>query len=178
MADAVVIPGSRFGSGAPLPMYVGDVAEYRGGTVRRFDWVEPVPAALREVSAQKWVCDQIRPVLDGMGAQPLLIGKSLGSYAAVLAAERSLPAVWLTPILTAPWVAEALGRATAPFLLIGGTADKAWDRDVARRLSPYVVEVPAADDGMYVPGPLTDTIAVLARIVVAVDEFLDEIGWP
>jgi pimeloyl-ACP methyl ester carboxylesterase len=117
-------------------------------------------------------------VLDGMGAQPLLIGKSLGSYASGLAADRSLPAVWLTPILTVPWVAEALGRATAPFLLIGGTADKAWDRDLARRLSPYVVEVPAADHGMYVPGPLTDTIAVLARIVVAVDEFLDEIGWP
>ena len=178
MADAVVIPGRTFGSGAPLPMYVGDVAEYRGGVVRRFDWTVPVPADLGGVSAQSWVCDQVRPVLDEMGAQPLLIGKSLGSFASALAAERSLPAVWLTPVLTAPWVAEALARATAPFLLIGGTADKVWDRALARRLSPHVVEVPAADHGMYVPGPLTDTIAVLARIVVAVDEFLDEIGWP
>ncbi|MDY7090718.1 MAG: hypothetical protein SYR96_37215 [Actinomycetota bacterium] len=81
-------------------------------------------------------------------------------------------------MLTVPWVPAALHRATAPFLLVGGTADKLWDRTLARRLTPYVVEVPAADHGMFVPGPLTDTIAVLARIVVAIDEFLDEIGWP
>ncbi|WP_307834412.1 alpha/beta hydrolase [Paractinoplanes lichenicola] len=117
-------------------------------------------------------------MLDGLAGQPLLIGKSLGSFAAGLAAERSLPAVWLTPILSVPWVPAALERATAPFLLVGGTADKFWDRALARRLSPYVVEVPAADHGMFVPGPLTDTIAVLARVVVAIDEFLDEIGWP
>jgi pimeloyl-ACP methyl ester carboxylesterase len=121
---------------------------------------------------------QVDPVLAGLPGQPLLIGMSLGSFAAVLAAERSLPAVWLTPILSAAEVPAALERATAPFLLVGGSADPLWDRAAARRLSPYVVEVPAANHGMYVPGPLTDTIAVLARIVVAVEEFLDEVGWP
>ncbi|MEU7847240.1 hypothetical protein AB0B74_26595 [Micromonospora parva] len=35
-----------------------------------------------------------------------------------------------------------------------------------------------ADHGMYVPGPLTGSIAVLSRVVVAVEEFLDAIGWP
>src|SRR5262245_30981432 len=33
----------------------------------------------------------------------------------------------------------------------------------------------ATDHGMYVPGPLTDSIAVLARVVVAAEEFLDAI---
>ena len=81
-------------------------------------------------------------------------------------------------LATLPWVADALGRATAPFLLVGGTADKLWDGDTARRLSPHVLEVEGADHGMYVPGPLTDSIAVLSRVVVAVEEFLDAIGWP
>ena len=53
----------------------------------------------------------------------VLIGKSLGTYAAALAAERGLPAIWLTPLLTSDWVVDGLRRSTAPFLLVGGTAD-------------------------------------------------------
>jgi hypothetical protein len=116
-------------------------------------------------------------VQSGTGT-PLLIGKSLGTMAASLAADRSLPAVWLTPVLTVPWVIAGLERATAPCLLVGGTADKLWDGALARRLTPHVFEVDGADHGMYVPGPLTDSIAVLARVVTAVEEFLDAIGWP
>ncbi|MBM2616129.1 alpha/beta hydrolase [Actinoplanes sp. LDG1-06] len=178
MADAVVIPGGRNGSSAGLLEYAGDVPHFRGATVHRHDWVGERPRELFEPAVESWVCSEVAPVLDGLGGQPLLIGKSLGSFAAGLAAERSLPAVWLTPVLTVPWVPAALGRATAPFLLVGGTADPLWDRALAQELSPYVVEVPAANHGMYVPGPLTDTIAVLARVVVAIDEFLDDIGWP
>jgi hypothetical protein len=86
--------------------------------------------------------------------------------------------VWLTPLLTVSWVAAALDRATAPFLLVGGTADAYWDGALARRLSPHVLEVEGADHGMYVPGPLTDSIAVLGGVVVAVAAFLDAIDWP
>jgi hypothetical protein len=37
--------------------------------------------------------------------RPLLIGKSLASRTAGLAADRTLPAVWFTPLLSEPWVA-------------------------------------------------------------------------
>jgi pimeloyl-ACP methyl ester carboxylesterase len=124
------------------------------------------------------VRDEVSPLLDAVGDCPLLIGKSLGTNAALLAAERRLPAVWLTPILTVPWVTAALGRATVPFLLVGGTADAMWNGVLARRLSPYVLEVEGADHGMYVPGPLTDSITVLGRVVTAVEDFLDMINWP
>ncbi|SCE96387.1 Alpha/beta hydrolase family protein [Micromonospora coriariae] len=177
MADAVVIPGRMFGPGAPLLMYAGDVAEQRGATVHRHAWSEE-PARPDAPEIEGWVRGQIAPLIDAVGGRTLLIAKSLGTNAAAIAAERSLPAVWLTPVLTLPWVVEALSRATAPFLLVGGTADKLWDGDTARRLSPHVLEVPEADHGMYVPGPLTESIAVLSRVVVAVDEFLDGIGWP
>jgi hypothetical protein len=127
---------------------------------------------------ESWVSGEVTPLLDGLGGRPLLIAKSLGTNAAALAAERSLPAVWLTPVLNAPWIVAALGRATAPFLLVGGTADAMWSGAVARRLSPYVLEVEGADHGMCLPGPMTASIAVLGRVVVAVDEFLDVIDWP
>ena len=177
MADAIVLPGRRGGAAAPLPMYAGDVAEQRGATVHRHEWTgEPSP--MFEPAIEAWVRAQATPVLDGLAGRPLLIGKSLGSNAACLAADRDLPAIWLTPVLTVPWIPAALARAGAPFLLVGGTADPYWDGPLAHRLSPHVLEVPAADHGMYVPGPLIDSIAVLARIVVAVGEFLDAIRWP
>ncbi|RLP89495.1 alpha/beta hydrolase [Micromonospora sp. BL4] len=158
-------------------MYAGDVAEQRGAAVHRHSWSEE-PARPDAPEIESWVLGQTAPLIEAVGGRPLLIAKSLGTNAAAIAAERSLPAVWLTPVLTLPWVVEALSRATAPFLLVGGTADKLWDGDAARRLSPHVLEVPAADHGMYVPGPLTESIAVLSRVVVAMEEFLDEIGWP
>jgi hypothetical protein len=53
-----------------------------------------------------------------------------------------------------------------------------WDSALAHRLTPHVLEVEEADHGLYVPGPLTASIEVLSRMVVAVEEFLDAIGWP
>lgn len=177
MPDAVVIPGRLYGPGSPLPMYAGDVAERRGATLHRHEWSERPPDP-SQPQIERWVSDQVTPVLDRLGGRPLLIGKSLGTNAAALAADRSLPAVWLTPLLTVPWVAAALGRATAPFMLVGGTADEVWDGALARRLTPHVFEVADADHGMYVPGPLTDSVTVLGDVVVAVDDFLAAIGWP
>jgi hypothetical protein len=177
MAEALVIPGGMFGPAAGLLMYVGEVAARRGAKVHRYswskDWPDPTDPAIED-----WVRGEVAPVLDALGGSPLLVAKSLGTDAAVLAAERSLPAVWLTPRLILPWVAAALGRASAPFLLVGGTSDQAWDGALARRLTPHVLEVDNADHGMYVPGPLTNSIAVLADVVVAVDRFLDVIDWP
>jgi hypothetical protein len=175
--DALVIPGRLFGPAAPLLMYAGDVAERRGATVHRHSWTSSAPEEL-EPRRLEWVRDEISPVLARLDGAPLLIGKSLGSLAAPLAAERSLPAIWLTPLLTVPWASAALDRASAPFLLVGGTADSVWDGALARRLTRHVLEIDDADHGMYVPGPLTDSVAVLSRVVGAVEEFLDAIGWP
>ncbi|MGV9804901.1 alpha/beta hydrolase [Micromonospora chersina] len=177
MADALVIPGGMFGPGAPLLMYAGDVAEQRGATVHRYSWSQEFPKP-DQPEIESWVGREVTPLIHTVGGRPLLIAKSLGTNAAAVAAERSLPAVWLTPLLTLPWVADALSRATAPFLLVGGTADKVWDGEAARRLSPHLLEIEGADHGMYVPGPLTESIAVLSRVVVAVEEFLDAIDWP
>jgi len=178
MADAIVLPGRIFGPAAGMLMYAGEIANRRGATLHRHSWSGEPPTP-SEPETERWVCDEVVPLLDALGGSPLLIAKSLGTNAASLAAERSLPAVWLTPLLTSPWVAAALGRATAPFLLVGGTADDTyWDGVLARRLSPYVVEVEGADHGLYVPGQLTRSIAVLGDVVDAVETFLDAAGWP
>jgi len=77
-----------------------------------------------------------------------------------------------------PSVTAALSRATAPFLLVGGTADTWWHAEAARRLSPYLLQVDGADHGMFVPGAITNSIAVLSSIVATANTFFDAIGWP
>ncbi|GIF22279.1 pimeloyl-ACP methyl ester carboxylesterase [Actinoplanes tereljensis] len=178
--DVVVLPGRMGGTLSPLPLYTADLAESRGATVHRHDWVSTPPGIpeIYEPATVEWVRAEVTPLLDKLGGRPLLIGKSLGTNAAALAAERDLPAIWLTPLLQLPHVVAALERATAPFLLIGGTDDRAWNGDTARRLTPHVFEVPDADHGMYVPGPVTASIAILSQVVEAAAEFCDEISWP
>ncbi len=64
------------------------------------------------------------PPPSALGMSPEIIGKSLGSYAARIAVDQAAPAGWLTPLLHDATVVDALRAATAPFLLIGGTADR------------------------------------------------------
>jgi hypothetical protein len=82
------------------------------------------------------------------GGERLVIGKSLGTLAAGLVAERGWRAVWLTPLLNHPPFVELLRARTAPALLVGGTNDPAWDGALARELSGDVLELEGADHGL------------------------------
>jgi hypothetical protein len=58
MADAVVVPGGRFGPAAGLLLYAGSVADRRGATVHRHSWSrEPMDPFEREVEG--WVCAEL-----------------------------------------------------------------------------------------------------------------------
>lgn len=167
-----------FGPFAPLLMYSSDAAERRGAQIVPVSWSRPDdPPRLAVEERGPWVLEELKPFLDGIEPS-LLIGKSLGTHAAALAADLRVPAVWLTPVLTSPWVVDALRRSTAPYLLVGGDADQLWDPALARELTPHVLEVPGADHGMYVPGPLAASTAVLGEVATAVERFLDELVWP
>jgi hypothetical protein len=48
----------------------------------------------------------------------------------------------------------------------------------AHRLSPHVLEIESADHGMFVPGPIQNSIAGLTPVVAAINDFLDAINWP
>ncbi len=178
---AVIVPGRLFGPYAPLTFYAAWAAQTRGATVEYLDWQPPAwldPAADPSVH-QAWVLEQVTPAVDRAGGAPVLVGKSLGTFAAALAAARDLPAIWYTPLLHEEPVVSSLRASTAPFLLIGGTADRpAWDGDLARSLTPYVCEIPGADHGLFVPQGLAASAAVLGEVTTAVERFLDDVVWP
>jgi hypothetical protein len=176
MADrvAVVAPGGGYGADEPLLMFSAVAARRRGGTVRRLAWDFPLAG-----DPQSLVSAAVAAALDeGDYGAAVVFGKSLGSLAAPVVAERGLTAVWFTPLLTNPDVVAGLRHAEGPFLVAGGTADEYWDGRVARSLTPHVVEVEGADHGMFVPGGLAASAAVLGDLMTAVERFLDEVAWP
>jgi len=96
--------------------YARLAVERRGAQARVISWSPPH----LEDSAEQVACVRAR-VLEVLGADSgLLVGKSLGSLAAGLAAERDLPAVWLTRLLHRPEVANAIAAARHPPLPVGG----------------------------------------------------------
>lgn len=186
---AVLIPGGRYTVDAPLLFFSNVVADARQAYVESMRWSPPAldqTAQRRWFSspeAETWACAQVSDALERVSkhvpdAAPVLIGKSLASCATPVAADRNLPAVWFTPLLTVPGTVAALRRTTAPFLLVGGTADNAWDGRLARELTPHVLEIPGADHTLEVPGrPLAVTLAAHGQAMTALEEFLDREVW-
>lgn len=174
----MLVPGARYSVDGPLLMYAGIAVQRRGGTAHGISWV--VPGFSDDEEERAWVVAQVRTAVSQAsaiaGAPPLVIAKSLGTLAAPVAAEWGLAAIWLTPLLSDRAVVAALGRAERPCLLVGGTDDESWDGAIARSITPHVLEVQGADHGMLVPGGLSESAAVLGRVMTAVEQFLDR-AW-
>lgn len=173
---AILIPGSGYTTQAPLLFFCGMALRRRDLPVHPIEWA--VPSALDSMTRQSFVAERVQPVLAVAGRRPLLVAKSLGSYAAPLAAQRGLPAIWLTPLLGEEAVVAALRAGSAPMLLVGGTADPLWDGPLARELTPHVYEVPDGDHSLMVPGSLADSARILGEAIAAVERFLDDVVMP
>lgn len=171
--DVLVVPGRMYGPHAGMLLYAASAAQDREALIRTMTWPDGPPLP-DDPAAGGWVCSRVD---EHLGQASLVIGKSLATLATPLVADRGVPAIWLTPLLTLDWVVDGLRRATAPCLLVGGTADSAWDGAIARRHSPYVLEVEGADHGMRVPGPLAGSTEVLGRMLTAIEQFLDDVAW-
>jgi len=134
----------------------------------------------RSVDATAWTRERAEAALAAAGTPRtiLLVAKSLTTRAASLAADRSLPAIWLTPLLDDEESLVALRRRTAPALLVGGTADPTWDGALARTLSDAVLELPEADHGFGGPTGIASLLGNFALLTHAVDEFAARIERP
>jgi hypothetical protein len=168
--QAVLIPGRGYTVREPLFAYVAELLRRRRLTAHGIEW--EMPQDLSAAERGPWVQRQAAAAIDERTG--LLVGKSLGTLAAPLATERRLPAVWLTPLLRYPGLAEALERSEAPFLLVGGTADPSWDAATARRLTPNVLEIPEGDHSLLVPGPMARSAATLGQVCTAIEHFIED----
>jgi hypothetical protein len=173
VGTAVVVPGRGYPPVAPLTFFAGFALLQHGWSVRQVWWDPPAHESDEQTAA--WVRSQVEPALPD-GGRVLLVAKSLGTYAAPLAAERGYQAVWLTPVLQVPLLVEAIAANPARQLLVGGTADDiAWDREIARDLAARgcdVLEVPGADHAMMAPGDVVRGVEAHVEVIRALDSFL------
>jgi hypothetical protein len=176
IGTAVVIPGRGYPPAAPLLFFAGFALLQHGWSVRQVWWDPPAHESDEQTTA--WVKHRVEEALPD-GGRVLLVAKSLGTYAAPLAAERGLEAVWFTPLLQVPPLVDAIAANPARRLLVGGTADElAWRPDVARSLAAQgcdVCELPGADHALMTPGDTVRGVEVHAEAARALDRFLSDL---
>jgi hypothetical protein len=128
----------------------------------------------RREDPTSWVVDRAEAAIAAAGSpdRVLVVSKSLSTRASGLVADKGYPAVWLTPLLDDEESVAGLRRRRAPALLVGGTADPAWDGALARTLSDQVLELEEVDHGFGIHGDdPRNTLDNLKRVVKAVADF-------
>jgi hypothetical protein len=173
---ATLLPGRAYGPQAPLLHYTRFLLRHRGFAVRTVRWervpeLDPTdPAGIAAVAGAVLV--------DADPARDVVVGKSLGSLALPVAAERGLRGVWFTPLLAVEAVRRAAAKAGDSALLIGGTSDPYWDGAAATATGAAVFEVPGVDHSLERPGDLDGTLAALAAVLSRVAAHLDAVSAP
>jgi hypothetical protein len=164
---AVILPGIRYFSQAPLLWFAREVAQGHGWSVVEVDDRAPADAEPFE-----WMLSQAERALDAASgaATVAVIGKSLGSIAATL---HDGPAAWLTPLLTRPEIVEALRATSAPTLLVGSPADPSWgDGTVPDNPALDVLELPGLDHSLQVSESPSSSLDALRTVTLRVSSWL------
>ncbi len=176
---ALLLPGLNYSAERPLLHFARAVFVKHGWTTRDVRWPERPPQ--REgrdlhvwfACLGSFVQAHVSQILKQETAPNIaLVGKSMGAFAVALAADRSLPGIWLTPVLRDSQLPVDLRRTAAPFLLVGGTADPSWDPEVARSFGQPVYEANGADHGMETANDPVNSADVLRQVTIAMDKFV------
>jgi len=122
LRHVIVVPGRNMGPYIPQLLFPTFAAIRRGAAPSPIEWVDVETVdGLDGSEIPMWVSAQIDSAFAGVNSDStVVIGKSLGSHAALATARLGLPAIWVTPLLMNTFVLDALSRSTAPSLLVGG----------------------------------------------------------
>lgn len=168
---AVVLPGRAYPATRPALAAVVTVLDSHGYDVCAPEWmldVAPDDPAGFVVS---------RLVAAAPEGADLVVGKSLGAWAATYAAEQRLPAVWVTPVLVEPEVAAGIRANHEPQLVVAGLADPFHDAAVAATLGCDLLELPDVDHALSGTGDAVVAPDILRQVADATDDFLRRLAW-
>lgn len=129
-----------------------------------------------DIDSEDALISTVTPVLDRVADQnPLIVAKSRGTLALLLAVERGWPGIWLTPLLDRPYLVDALKVATSNNLLVGGTADHFWNSAVAKTSGQEVLEFAGADHDLAIPGDPVASVEILGELVSTMKSFVESL---
>ena len=173
---ALLLPGAGYTTQGPLLWYAEQVLGAHGWTTEALAW-NGNPESREEVRMAYDMVLRQRTAVES-GATYIVVGKSLGTLALPTAVDLDVPGVWLTPLLSEEQAEPELRASVRdlsalgiPALFIGGTADPAWDGDLARS-GGTVLEVPDATHRLEIPGDWRASLAILTDVASAIDSFV------
>lgn len=171
---AVLLPGTSYTPNHPLLYYTRQVLLAHGWSVDEVWWSSD---DLDDFRTNEWaatgVIQTAKAALDKVADRnPLVVGKSLGSLLLPYVSERGWPAIWLTPLLSLPELAEALTTTTGKTLLVGGTVDDYWDGAIAKASGHQVLEMQGAHHGLEISGDPSASVRLLGELVDAITLFV------
>ena len=172
---ALVAPGRAYSPAAPLLEFARRALLQHRFTVQQLWWDSTSRA---DDDAEQWVRRHVEAAHAAEDADHVLVvGKSLGTRAASYAAERGLDAIWLTPLLVDPVLAEGIAANAGRQLLVGGLRDELWVPSIAQELAESgcdVLEIADADHGMGTDDAVR-TAEIHLEVARAVEAFLSQV---
>ncbi|MDR6319155.1 hypothetical protein [Actinoplanes couchii] len=178
----LLLPGAGYSPQRPLLHFAGAVFASHGWTVREIHW--PMRPPQRDgqnltdwfTRLRAFTLTYVDQLLEQETASEIaLVGKSMGAFAAAAAADRSLPGVWLTPILRDTVLPADLRRCRAPFLLAGSLTDPSWDSKTAHHLGHAVYETTGADHSLEFPADPPASTRVLHELTTVMNDFVSRL---
>lgn len=165
---AVLLPGRNYPATMPLLTFAGRAALQHGWRVRSVSWDAP---DLDTQGTIEWVGTRLAEAVGDFVGRVLVVGKSLGTCAAAQATRQAYDAIWLTPLLHLPEVVRAMTDHAGRQLLVGGTADRAWNLDAAQATGAEVMQVEGADHAMFTQDAVR-TAEMHVEVTRAIDRWL------
>jgi hypothetical protein len=148
---AVLLPGVGYTAQRPLLYWCAQLLLEQGWRVEAVEWTR---AEVEASTGAELVEEAIELAWRGVPADAarLIVAKSHGTTALPWAVEHEVPGVWLTPVLADDNVRDALSRASAAHLAIGGDHDELWAPAATLDTVATMVTVPGADHGLLIEG--------------------------
>ena len=180
---ALVFPGLRYSPARPLLHYTHKLLRNRGWAVVEawYDYDRPEFLTAHESQRHSWITADAVTAWKwarSHGKPGLLVGKSIGTLAMALLrkleAESSVAGVWLTPLLRADDVLQAILEDHAPGLLAAGEADPATPPELLERLQRpglHTLVLPGAGHSLEA-GEVLPSLELLRDYLQSLDAFL------
>jgi len=186
---ALVFPGLAYNSNMPLLHYTIETILASGINVLTVDYDYSNNTEFMKQSQQTksdWLIEDVKAALSVVTKKEnqevvCLVGKSLGTLALGYLLEthenlRDVKTIWLTPLIKNPELLEQMLTYMKDAVLVIGTKDPHYDRDIVDRLNASTqlsgIIIDGANHSLEIEGDVTQSLRVLMQIVAILQQFL------
>ncbi len=186
---ALVFPGLAYNSSMPLLHFTIEAILASGINVLTVDYdYSNTPEFMKESQSIRsdWMLEDVEAALKVITEEEnqkvvCLTGKSLGTLAVGHLLEthenlRDVKTIWLTPLIGNPQLLEQMLTYMKDAVMVIGTNDPHYDRDIVDRLNANTqlsgIIIDAANHNLEIEGDITQSLRVLMQYVAILQQFL------